>query len=184
MRDPENRVCLRSVNSQRPRTRSGSWQKIETTLGATWLSGVFVDRLSPFSRPHPSADCPGLLFSTVSPNSPPRPRPLSRTDNDVHYFLLLHRAQGNGRTGGEYGGCSLAPRRIIRCRYTITTFVPANWKCSRFFASNGRRLRFSKPTIGVFAATPCGENEREREREKARESDRLTGDKLYTLDPP
>lgn len=79
-------------------------------------------------------------FSSSSSLSPLHPRPLSRTDNDVHYFLLLQRAQGNGRLRGGYRGCSLAPRRIIRCRYAITTFASAKWKRFRFFApaSDGR----------------------------------------------
>lgn len=97
--------------------------------------GVFVAKnrrflFSPAS--HPSAD---RRFASPSPLSPLHSRPLSRTDNDVHYFLLLQRARGNGRSrGGCRGGCSLAPRRIIRCRYAITTFASTEWKRFRFFA--------------------------------------------------
>lgn len=93
-------------------------------------------------------------FSSSFSLSPLHPRPLSRTDNDVHYFLLLQRAQGNGRSRGGCRGCSLAPRRIIRCRYAITTFASAKWKRFRFFApaSDGRWLRFSEPTIAYGLA--------------------------------
>lgn len=150
-------------------------QKIETILKRARLSSawrVFADQRFPFFS-HPSVD---RRFSSSSSLSPLHPRPLSRTDNDVHYFLLLQRAQGNGRSRGGCRGCSLAPRKIIRCRYAITTFASAKWKRFRFFApaSDGRWLRFSEPTI-VFGFA-------RRRWEKERDRSRLIGDKLYTLE--
>lgn len=100
-------------------------QKIETVPGMAIVIGVGRFRRSAF-----------LLFPSrpSAARAALHPRPLSRTDNDVHYFLLLQRAQGNGGSWGGYRGCSLAPRRIIRCRYAITTLASARWKRFRFFA--------------------------------------------------
>lgn len=103
-------------------------------LSSAWR--VFADQHFPFSSIRRSS----FRFSSSSSLSPLHSRPLSRTDNDVHYFLLLQRAQGNGRSRVGCRGCSLAPRKIIRCRYAITTFASAKWKRFRFFApaSDGR----------------------------------------------
>lgn len=117
-------------------------------------------------------------FSSSSSLSPLHPRPLSRTDNDVHYFLLLQRAQGNGRSRGGYRGCSLAPRRIIRCRYAITTFASAKWKRFRFFAHQTSMTSFFWANNHI---RPRRKTPRERARKKVRDRNRLIGDKLYTL---
>lgn len=132
----------------------GSGQKIGTISGTTRLSSssssscssssssssmdVLADRPSSFFltsiRRSSFRPLSSLRPSTSHPRTSLHPRPLSRTDNDVHYFLLLQRAQGNGGSRGGYRGCSLALRRIIRCRYAITTFASAKWKRFRFFA--------------------------------------------------
>lgn len=98
----------------------------------------------------------------------------------IFCYCSVHRVMA-GR-GLEYRGCSLAPRRIIRCRYAITTFASAKWKRFRFFAPapDGRWLRFSEPTIAFGVV----ERLRAKEREKRHEIDRLIGDKLYTLGSP
>lgn len=142
----------------------------------TIVVGMVRFRRSTFSFFLTSIRRSSFRFSSSSSLSPLHPRPLSRTDNDVHYFLLLQCAQGNGRSRVGCRGCSLAPRKIIRCRYAITTFASAKWKRFRFFApaSDGRWLRFSEPTI-VFGFAG-------RRREKERDRNRLIGDKLYTLE--
>jgi len=63
--------------------------------------GRFRDRRFLFFLTSISAD---RRFASPSPLSPLHSRPLSRTDNDVHYFLLLQRAQGNGRSRDGYRG--------------------------------------------------------------------------------
>lgn len=141
--------------------------------------GVFAVRHFLFSS-HPSVD---RRFASLPP-SPPlfiRDHYLGPIMTSIIFcYCSVYRVM-TGR-GLEYRGCSLAPRRIIRCRYAITTFASAKWKRFRFFApaSDGRWLGFSEPTI----AFGVGERLREKEWENRHEIDRLIGDKLYTLDPP
>lgn len=162
---------------------TGSGQKIGALSGTTRLSplsssmsssiGVLADRLFSFffTSIHRSSFRPcspsQLLFSL-------HPRPLSRTDNDVHYFLLLQRAQGNGGSRGGYRGCSLALWRIIRCRYAITTFASAKWKRFRFFAPAHQTVDdsvfLSQQSRSLGEKTMSRRSERKREREREHDS--------------
>lgn len=160
-------------------------QKIETILGTAWLSlawafspiGIFL-----FPHIHPSTVV-SLLLLRLPLHLFIRDHYLGPIMTSIIFcYCSVYRVMA-GR-GLEHRG-SLAPRRIIRCRYAITTFASAKWKRFRFFAPapDGRWLCFSEPTI-AFGVAERGEKAGERMREKADEIDRLIGDKLYTLGPP
>lgn len=127
---------------------------------------VFADRRFLFPS-HPSVD----RFASLPP---PPSFHLSIRDHYlgpimtsiIFCYCSVYRVMAS--RGLEYRGCSLAPRRIIRCRYAITTFASAKWKRFRFFApaSDGRWLRFSEPTI-AFGVAERGEKARGRMEVKA-----------------
>jgi len=142
--------------------------------------GVFADRHFLFSS-HPSVDrrfallfylLPFLLFIRDHYLGP-------IMTSIIFCYCSVHRVMA-GR-GLEYRGCSLAPQRIIRCRYAITTFASAKWKRFRFFAPapDGRWLHFSEPTIAFGVA----EGLRSKKiREKTRDN-LFNWRQLYTLGP-
>lgn len=101
--------------------------------------GVFTDRHFLFSS-HPSVD---RRFASLPPPSPPllpfiRDHYLGPIMTSIIFcYCSVYRVMA-GR-GLEYRGCSLAPRRIIRCRYAITTFASAKWKALPVLRARIRR---------------------------------------------
>lgn len=147
-------------------------KKIETipgTIQSTVGTGVFADWHSLFSS-HPSVD---RRFAFLYPPLPPlfvHDHYLGPIMTSIIFcYCTVHRVMVEWR--GEYRGCSLAPRRIIRCRYTITTFVSAKWKRFRFFAPapDGRWLRFSKLASSASQEETPRMRKRKRKGEKTRE---------------
>lgn len=111
--------------------------------------GVFTDRHFLFSS-HPSVD---RRFASLPPSPPLHPfirdhylGPIMTSI--IFCYCSVYRVMA-GR-GLEYRGCSLAPRRIIRCRYAITTFASAKWKALPVL-----RARIRRSMTSFFWANNC-----------------------------